>query len=73
MATKRKVEMYSPKIREHLIPKIYRAAKKADVPMTVWINEAIEEALSNRQEDEGEGTKKTILKRRRKSHGARAD
>jgi hypothetical protein len=49
--------MYSPKIREDLIPKIYQAAKKAEVPMTVWVNEAIEEALSNRQEDEGQGTK----------------
>jgi hypothetical protein len=49
--------MYSPKIREDLIPKIYQAAKKAEVPMTVWVNEAIEEALSSRQEDEGQGTR----------------
>ena len=55
--------MYSPKIREDLIPKIYRAAKKAEVPMTVWVNEAIEEALSNRQEDEGQGTKENDSKK----------
>jgi hypothetical protein len=65
--------MYSPKIREDLIPKIYQAAQKADVPMTVWVNEAVEGALSNRQEDEGQGTKETILKRRRKSHDAGAN
>jgi hypothetical protein len=61
--------MYSPKIREDLIPKIYQAAKKADVPMTVWVNEAIEEALSNWQEDEGQGTKQRKEKRDRERYG----
>jgi len=37
--------MYSPKIREDLIPKIYRAAKSARVAMTKWVNRVIEEAL----------------------------
>ena len=37
--------MYSPKIREDLIPKIYRAAKIAKVAMTKWVDKAIEEAL----------------------------
>jgi hypothetical protein len=58
--------MYSPKIREDLIPKIYRAAKKAEVPMTTWVNEAIEEALSNQQEDEGQGTKENECKKEEK-------
>jgi hypothetical protein len=58
--------MYSPKIRENLIPKIYQAAKKADVPMTVWVNEAIEEALSNRKEDEGQETKGNESKKEEK-------
>jgi len=58
--------MYSPKIREDLIPKIYHAAKKADVPMTRWVNEAIEEALSNWQEDEGQGTKEKDSKEEEK-------
>jgi len=62
--------MYSPKIREDLIPKIYQAAKKAEVPMTVWVNEAIEEALSNCEEDESQGTKENDSKRRRQSHDA---
>lgn len=37
--------MYSPKIREDLIPKIYRAAKGAKVAMTKWVSQAIEKAL----------------------------
>ena len=37
--------MYSPKIRDDLIPRIYRVAKEAGVHMTVWVNEVIEKAL----------------------------
>jgi hypothetical protein len=37
--------MYSPKIDEALIPLIYRAAKAASVPMTTWVNQAVEGAL----------------------------
>jgi hypothetical protein len=37
--------MYSPKIDEALIPRIYRAAKAANVPMTTWVNRAVEVAL----------------------------
>jgi hypothetical protein len=38
--------MYSPKVREDLIPRIYRAAKAAGVPMTRWVNEAVVTALA---------------------------
>ena len=37
--------MYSPKVREDLIPRIYRAAKSAKIAMTKWVNQVIEEAL----------------------------
>lgn len=37
--------MYSPKIDESLIPRIYRAAKAANMPMTVWVSRAVETAL----------------------------
>ena len=37
--------MYSPKISEALIPRIYRVAKAARVPMTKWVNHVIEKAL----------------------------
>jgi hypothetical protein len=42
--------MYSPKISEDLIPLIYRAAKSEDVPMTAWVNQAVENALASRAE-----------------------
>jgi len=37
--------MYSPRIREALIPHVYRAAKESGIPMTAWVNRAIEEAV----------------------------
>jgi hypothetical protein len=37
--------MYSPKIDESLIPRIYLAAKSANIPMTIWVNRAVEDAL----------------------------
>jgi hypothetical protein len=37
--------MYSPKISEDLIPRIYRAAKEQKIPMTHWINRVVERAL----------------------------
>jgi hypothetical protein len=37
--------MYSPKIDESLIPRIYLAAKAAKIPMTTWVNQAVELAL----------------------------
>jgi hypothetical protein len=38
--------MYSPKIREELIPRIYRAARVNGYPMTTWVNQVLEDALS---------------------------
>jgi len=38
--------MYSPKIREDLIPRVYRAAKQAGLHMTAWVNQAVEKSLS---------------------------
>jgi hypothetical protein len=37
--------MYSPKIREELIPKLWRLARTRKVPMTKLVNGFIEEAL----------------------------
>jgi hypothetical protein len=45
--------MYSPKIREDLIPRIYRAAKSAKLAMTKWVNEAIEKELPPDEEETG--------------------
>ena len=47
--------MYSPKISEALIPRIYRVAKAARVPMTKWVNHVIEKALpENNDQDTSE-------------------
>ncbi len=37
--------MYSPRIREELVPFIYRAAKESKIPMTSWVNAALAKAL----------------------------
>jgi hypothetical protein len=56
--------MYSPKIREDLIPKIYRAAKSAKIAMTKWVNQVIEEALPTETEENGRETNARILERK---------
>ncbi len=42
--------MYSPKIREDLVPRIYEAARKADLAMTTWVNQVIEQALPDQSQ-----------------------
>lgn len=39
--------MYSPKIDEDLIPRIYQVSKRAKIPMTRWINQNLERALAD--------------------------
>jgi len=46
--------MYSPKIDETLIPLIYHAAKSENVPMTKWVNQAVENALVLREQSTAE-------------------
>jgi len=53
-----KETMYSPKIREDLVPRIYQEAKKSGVKMTVWVNAVIELALRKIDKAENENTKK---------------
>ena len=48
--------MYSPKIRDELIPKIYETARTRGIRMTTLVNEIIEKALgemNNTHSDEG--------------------
>lgn len=48
--------MYSPKIKDELIPKIYETAKVRGIRMTTLVNEIIEKALdemNNNPSDEG--------------------
>lgn len=46
--------MYTPKIREDLIPRIYQAGRAAGVPMTRWVNHAVEMALADPPQIGGE-------------------
>ena len=55
--------MYSPKIREDLVPKIYRTAKSAKVAMTKWVNQVIEEALPPDAEEKGQETNERNFKK----------
>ncbi len=45
--------MYSPKIDEELIPKIYRLGKLKKMPMTRLVNEILQRQLSEMEEKEG--------------------
>jgi hypothetical protein len=58
--------MYSPKIREDLIPRIYRTAKGAGLAMTTWVNQVLEQALS--EKDEGQETNERSFRKERKSY-----
>lgn len=49
--------MYSPKIREDLIPIIYQAARKGRVHMTTFVNRILEKALNGGDEF---GTKEIV-------------
>ena len=39
--------MYSPKIHDDLIPRIYQVAQHAKIPMTQWVNQILERALAD--------------------------
>lgn len=41
--------MYSPRISEELIPRLYRRAKKEGIPMTKLVNEIVREGLRTRE------------------------
>lgn len=46
--------MYSPKIDEELIPRLYRLRKLKKIPMTRLVNGILEKALSEMEEKESE-------------------
>ena len=48
--------VYSPKVKEDLIPKLYRIAKKRGVPMTQLVDNIIREALENEYQVREEAT-----------------
>ena len=64
--------MYTPKIREDLIPRLYRAAKARKVPMTKLVTALVETALAQVEHELGDFTHPPIVddqpRRRRKQH-----
>jgi hypothetical protein len=52
--------MYSPKIKEELIPKIYRLAKVRGIRMTTLVNEILRKALDEEGKDEKEERRDSI-------------
>ena len=46
--------MYSPKIDEELIPRLYRLRKPVRIPMTRLVNGILENALLELEKEEGE-------------------
>ncbi|MFZ6016348.1 MAG: hypothetical protein ACOYU0_01790 [Nitrospirota bacterium] len=46
--------MYSPKIKEELIPKIYQIAKAKGIRMTTLVNEVLRKALNGMEGKEDE-------------------
>ena len=44
--------MYSPKIREDLIPELHKQAKARGIRMTILVNEIVEEYLKKEVEND---------------------
>jgi len=61
--------MYQPKIKEHLIRKLYVLAKREQKKMTHVINEILEEYLVTEPEPPEEGRKNGFYQGRSRSQG----
>lgn len=44
-----RMRMYSPKIKEELVPQLYKMAKQRKIPMTKLVNEILETALDENE------------------------
>ena len=71
--------MYSPKIREELIPRLYRLARGLNMPMTRVVNALlahgiarVEEGVENITEPPAGGFRRTQRKKRKAQHSHRA-
>ena len=53
--------MYTPKIREDLIPQLYRAAKARKVPMTRLVSEIVAAALAHFERETADGNAHEIV------------
>ena len=57
---KRRLKMYSPKIKEDYIPKLFRQAKICKIPMTRLVNQIISEHLQKLEQAEIRNVAKQI-------------
>jgi hypothetical protein len=48
--------MYSPKINKEYIPLLYKLSKEAGLPMTIYVNQIIGQALMKEGSDDKDGT-----------------
>lgn len=53
--------MYSPKISEDIVPRLYLLAKQRKVPMTDLVNEMLETTLKNNPAYQMHGVKETTV------------
>ena len=60
--------MYSPRIRDDLIPQIYQTARKAGLAMTTWVNQVVERALSENGKEKGQEIKDENSGKEESSH-----
>jgi predicted DNA-binding protein len=54
--------MYSPKIKDELIPKIYQIAKAKGMRMTTLVNEILKKALEKMEDKKNEWNDKSHTK-----------
>ena len=52
--------MYSPKLREDLIPRLYKLAKEQKRPMTKVLDALIRDKLTEKVHDKPVGTESTV-------------
>ncbi len=53
--------MYSPRINEELIPRIYLLCRELKIPMTAFVNGATEQALALAEECVTRGQKEQVF------------
>lgn len=53
--------MYSPKIDEELIPKLYLMAKQRKIPMTRFVNELLQTALERMEKGPPQGHRRMLV------------
>ena len=64
--------MYTPKIREDLIPRLYHAAKARKIPMTRLVSEIVAAALVHCEQETEAGSTHAIVTQQDRQHAERS-